>query len=200
MGDKAAPPSNSRRYLLWAGGAVGAVGAVSVATPFVLTMTPSARALAAGAPVEVDLSKIEPGMMVTVEWRGVPVWIIHRTPEMLAAIPKLNDKVADPESTQSVQPDDVNKEQRSIKPEWLVLVGICTHLGCSPSEKLKAGADSGLGDDWMGGFYCPCHGSKFDVAGRVFKGMPAPLNLKVPPYRYLSDTHLVVGEDAKKGA
>jgi ubiquinol-cytochrome c reductase iron-sulfur subunit len=147
--------------------------------------------------VEVDISKVEPGMMITVEWRGQPVWIVHRTSEMLANIPKLNDRVADPESTQPLQPSYVGKETRSIKPEYLVLVGICSHLGCSPTEKLKIGADSGLGDDWLGGFYCPCHGSKFDVSGRVLKGMPAPVNLKVPPYTYLSDTRLLIGQDSK---
>ncbi len=198
MGNSSAPSGGKRRFLLLAAtSVVGGVGAVAVAVPFVKSMTPSARARAAGAPVEVDISKVEPGMMITVEWRGQPVWIVHRTPEMLANIPKLNDRVADPESTQPLQPSYVGKETRSIKPEYLVLVGICSHLGCSPSEKLKIGADSGLGDDWLGGFYCPCHGSKFDVSGRVLKGMPAPVNLKVPPYTYLSDTRLLIGQDSK---
>lgn len=198
MANSSAPSGGKRRFLLLAAtSVVGGVGAVAVAVPFVKSMTPSARARAAGAPVEVDISKVEPGMMITVEWRGQPVWIVHRTPEMLANIPKLNDRVADPESTQPLQPSYVGKETRSIKPEYLVLVGICSHLGCSPSEKLKIGADSGLGDDWLGGFYCPCHGSKFDVSGRVLKGMPAPVNLKVPPYTYLSDTRLLIGQDSK---
>jgi len=197
MGNSSAPDGSKRRFLLAATSIVGGVGAVAAAIPFVVSMTPSARARAAGAPVEVDISKLEPGMMVTVEWRGQPVWIVHRTKEMLDNLPKLNDRVADPESSQPLQPAYVGKETRSIKPEYLVLVGICSHLGCSPTEKLKIGADSGMGDDWPGGFYCPCHGSKFDVSGRVFKGMPAPVNLKVPPYTYLSDTRLLIGQDSK---
>ena len=197
MGNSSAPDGSKRRFLLAATSIVGGVGAVAAAIPFVVSMTPSARARAAGAPVEVDISKLEPGMMVTVEWRGQPVWIVHRTKEMLDNLPKLNDRVADPESSQPLQPAYVGKETRSIKPEYLVLVGICSHLGCSPTEKLKIGADSGMGDDWPGGFYCPCHGSKFDVSGRVLKGMPAPVNLKVPPYTYLSDTRLLIGQDSK---
>jgi ubiquinol-cytochrome c reductase iron-sulfur subunit len=160
-------------------------------------MSPSARARAAGAPVEVDVSKLEPGMMITVEWRGRPVWIIHRTREMLDNLPKMDERVADPLSRQSEQPEYAANETRARNPEYLVLVGICTHLGCSPSEKLKAGPDSGLGDDWLGGFYCPCHGSKFDLAGRVLKGMPAPTNLSVPPYQFITDTRLLIGEDSK---
>jgi len=198
MANSSSPSGGKRRFLLAATSVVGGIGAVAVAVPFVRSMTPSARARAAGAPVEVDISKVEPGMMITVEWRGQPVWIVHRTAEMLANIPKMNDRVADPESSQPLQPAYVNKENRAIKPDYLVLVGICSHLGCSPTEKLKIGADSGLGDDWLGGFYCPCHGSKFDVAGRVLKGMPAPVNLKVPPYTFLSDTRILIGQD--KGA
>jgi len=197
MGNSSAPDGSKRRFLVAATSVVGGIGAVAVAVPFVRTMLPSARARAAGAPVEVDISKLEPGMMVTVEWRGQPVWIIHRTPQMLESIPKMNDRVADPESTQPLQPSYVGKETRSIKPDYIVLVGICSHLGCSPSEKLKIGADSGLGDEWLGGFYCPCHGSKFDVSGRVLKGMPAPVNLKVPPYTYLTDTRILIGQDSK---
>jgi ubiquinol-cytochrome c reductase iron-sulfur subunit len=195
MANSSSPSGGKRRFLLAATSVVGGIGAVAVAVPFVRSMTPSARARAAGAPVEVDISKVEPGMMITVEWRGQPVWIVHRTPEMLANIPKMNDRVADPESSQPLQPEYVNKESRSIKPDYLVLVGICSHLGCSPTEKLTIGADSGLGDDWLGGFYCPCHGSKFDVAGRVLKGMPAPVNLKVPPYTFLSDSRILIGQD-----
>jgi ubiquinol-cytochrome c reductase iron-sulfur subunit len=176
---------------------MGGIAGVAVAVPFVMSMTPSARARAAGAPVEVDISKVEPGMMITVEWRGKPVWIVHRTPEMLATLPKIDSEVADPKSRVDQQPDYCRNEDRSIKPEYLVLVGICTHLGCSPSQKLTAGADSGLGADWPGGFFCPCHGSKFDLAGRVFKGVPAPINLQVPPYAYLSDTRLIIGSDSK---
>ena len=186
-----------RRFLIAATGVMGGAAGVAVAVPFVLSMTPSARARAAGAPVEVDISKVEPGMMITVEWRGKPVWIVHRTPEMLASLPKIDAEVADPQSSVKQQPDYARNEARSIKPEYLVLVGICTHLGCSPSQKLTAGIDSGMGASWPGGFFCPCHGSKFDLAGRVFKGVPAPINLEVPPYAYLSDTRLIVGSDTK---
>jgi ubiquinol-cytochrome c reductase iron-sulfur subunit len=186
-----------RRFLLAATSVAGGVAGVTVAVPFVASMNPSARARAAGTPVEVDLSKVEPGMMVTVEWRGQPVWVVHRTREMIDSLPKLDGVVADPKSSMPMQPDYAKNEVRSIKPEYLVLVGICTHLGCSPSQKLAPGAESGLGEDWPGGFFCPCHGSKFDLAGRVYKGVPAPANLKVPPYAYLSDTRLLIGEDSK---
>ena len=186
-----------RRFLLAATSVAGGVAGVAVAVPFVASMNPSARARAAGAPVEVDLSRVEPGMMVTVEWRGQPVWVVHRTREMLDSLPKLDGAVADPGSSMPMQPDYAKNEARSIKPEYLVLVGICTHLGCSPSQKLAPGTESGLGDEWPGGFFCPCHGSKFDLAGRVYKGVPAPVNLRVPPYTYLSDTRLLIGEDSK---
>ena len=176
---------------------MGGVAGVAVAVPFVMSMTPSARARAAGAPVEQDISKIEPGMMITIEWRGKPVWIVHRTPEMLATLPKIDAEMEDPKSSAPMQPDYARNEARSIKPEYLVLVGICTHLGCSPSQKLAAGLDSGMGGNWPGGFFCPCHGSKFDLSGRVYKGAPAPNNLEVPPYAYLSDTRLIVGSDSK---
>ena len=188
-----------RRFLVAATSVMGGAAGVAVAVPFVMSMTPSARARAAGAPVEVDISKVEPGMMITIEWRGKPVWIVRRTPEMLASLPKIDAEVADPQSSVKQQPDYAKNEARSIKPEYLVLVGICTHLGCSPSQKLSAGVDSGMGGDWPGGFFCPCHGSKFDLAGRVFKGVPAPINLEVPPHAYLSDTRLLIGDD-KKGA
>lgn len=164
-----------------------------------MSMFPSERARAAGAPIEVDLTKIEPGMLVTQEWRGKPVWILHRTPRMLEEIRENDEVVADPESRQPMQPDYAKNEFRSIKDEYLVLVGICTHLGCSPTQKLEAGEASGLGADWKGGFFCPCHGSKFDLAGRVYKGAPAPTNLVVPPYTYLSDTRMLIGDDSKKG-
>ena len=186
-----------RRFLVGITSAVGGVAGGAVAVPFVMSMSPSARARAAGAPVEVDISKVEPGMMITIEWRGKPVWIVHRTPEMLASLSKNDAAVADPKSSAPMQPDYAKNEARSIKPEYLVLVGICTHLGCSPSQKLAAGLDSGLGSEWPGGFFCPCHGSKFDLAGRVFKGVPAPNNLEVPPYAYLSETRLIVGSDNK---
>jgi len=186
-----------RRFLLAATSVAGGVAGVAVAVPFVASMNPSARARAAGAPVEVDLSRVEPGMMLTVEWRGQPVWIVHRTREMIDSLPKLDGAVVDPGSSMPMQPDYAKNEVRSIKPEYLVLVGICTHLGCSPSQKLAPGTESGLGDEWPGGFFCPCHGSKFDLAGRVYKGVPAPVNLRVPPYTYLSDTRLLIGEDSK---
>jgi ubiquinol-cytochrome c reductase iron-sulfur subunit len=160
-------------------------------------MLPSARARAAGAPVEVDISRVEPGMMIRAEWRGQPVWVVHRTPQMLETLPLMNSRVADPDSRQPMQPDYAKNLHRSRKPEWLVLVGICTHLGCSPTDRLQAGPESGLGDDWPGGFFCPCHGSKFDLAGRVFKDVPAPTNLVVPRYAFLTDTRLLVGADTK---
>jgi len=189
--------TNKRKFLIAATSAVGAVAAAGVAIPLVLSMQPSARAKAAGAPVEVDISKIEPGMLLTVEWRGKPVWILNRTKEMLDKLPTLNGILADPNSEMPQQPDYCQNATRSIKPELLVAVGICTHLGCSPTEKLKLGGDSGMGADWPGGFFCPCHGSKFDLAARVFKGVPAPTNLVIPPHQYLSDAKLLIGVDAK---
>jgi ubiquinol-cytochrome c reductase iron-sulfur subunit len=188
---------NRRRMLVVATSAVGAVAGVATAVPFALSMAPSARARAAGAPVEVDISRLEPGMMITAEWRGQPVWIVHRTAQMLQTLPKLDSEVADPRSELPMQPDYAKNEQRSIKPELLVLIGICTHLGCSPTQKLQPGAESGLGPDWLGGFFCPCHGSKFDLAGRVYKGVPAPTNLRVPPHTYLSEARLLIGEDGR---
>ena len=186
-----------RRMLVMASGVAGTIAGIGVAAPFVMSMAPSARARAAGAPIEVDLSKIEPGMLLTVEWRGKPVWVLHRTKEMLEEIPKSDSRVVDPQSKIDQQPPYARNEVRSIKPEFLVLVGICTHLGCSPMQKLEPGAESGLGSDWTGGFYCPCHGSKFDLAGRVYKGVPAPINLEVPPYMYLSDSRIMIGQDSK---
>jgi ubiquinol-cytochrome c reductase iron-sulfur subunit len=186
-----------RRMLVIASSVAGTIAGIGVATPFVMSMVPSARARAAGGPVEVDLSKVEPGMLLTVEWRSKPVWVLHRTKEMLDEIPKSDSKVVDPLSKSAQQPPYARNEVRSIKPEYLVLVGICTHLGCVPTQKLQPGAESGLGSDWTGGFYCPCHGSKFDLAGRVYKGVPAPINLEVPPYMYLSDTRIMIGQDSK---
>ena len=188
-----------RRRLIIATAAVGGAGAVVALVPFVSSLLPSERAKAAGAPVEVDIGKLESGQMMTVEWRGKPVWIINRTKEMLATLPKLNDQVADPNSDKDMQPAYAKNENRSIKPEYMVVVGICTHLGCSPSSKFKTGAEEGMPGDWLGGFLCPCHGSTFDFAGRVFKAKPAPTNLEVPPHVYLSDTRILIGED-KKGA
>jgi ubiquinol-cytochrome c reductase iron-sulfur subunit len=189
--------NTKRRYLLIATAVAGGAAGVAAAAPFFVSMFPSARARAAGAPVEVDISRVEPGMMIRAEWRSKPVWILHRTPEMIKSLDSVEEQVADPQSDAPMQPPYAKNEYRSIKPEWLVLVGICTHLGCSPTDKLKAGPDSGLGADWTGGFFCPCHGSKFDLAGRVFKGVPAPTNLEVPRYQFVSDTRLLIGDDGK---
>lgn len=187
----------TRRNLLIASSAVGGVATVAAAVPFVASMTPSERAKAAGAPVEADIGKLQPGEKMVVEWRGKPVWIMRRTPEMLESLKSVDSKVADPSSERKQQPEYAKNEARSIKPEYLVVIGICTHLGCSPSDKLEKGANSGLGADWPGGFICPCHGSMFDLAGRVFQGMPAPSNLEVPPHKYLSDTRILIGDDGK---
>ncbi|MBE9515652.1 MAG: ubiquinol-cytochrome c reductase iron-sulfur subunit [Proteobacteria bacterium] len=189
--------SRTRRQLIALTSAVGAVGTGFAAVPFVMSWTPSERARAAGAPVEVDISKLEAGQLMTVEWRSKPVWILHRTPEMLAGLEKLSDEMVDPESRVEQQPDYVTGIARSIKPEYLVLEGICTHLGCSPQQPIKAGAVDALslGDDWPGGFFCPCHGSRFDLAGRVYKNVPAPTNLPVPPHKYLSDMRILIGVD-----
>lgn len=188
---------SKRRFLIAATSAMGGVASVAVATPLFVSWLPSERAKAAGAPVEVDIGKIEPGAMITVEWRSKPVWIINRTKEMLDSLPKVADKLADPELAIPQQPEYCKNATRSIKPEYMVMVGVCTHLGCSPSPRLKAGAESGLGEDWLGGFFCVCHGTPFDVAGRVFKGAPAPTNLIVPMHKYLTDTRLLIGEDEK---
>jgi ubiquinol-cytochrome c reductase iron-sulfur subunit len=177
----------------------GAVGGVAAAVPFVSTFAPSERAKAAGAPVEVDISALKPGEKMTVEWRGKPVWVVRRTPEQLAELPKNDPQLADPKSERKAYPipDYAKNENRSIKPEYLVVVGICSHLGCSPSDKFASGPQPSLPDDWKGGFLCPCHGSTFDMAGRVFKNKPAPDNLEVPPHMYLSDSRILIGEDKK---
>ena len=188
-----------RRRLVVATAAIGGAGAVAALVPFLSSMLPSERAKAAGAPVEVDIGNLEPGEMMTVEWRGKPVWIINRNKDMLDTLPKLLDAVVDPKSEKKMQPEYCKNETRSIKPNVLVAVGICTHLGCSPSSKFKKSVDEGMGADWLGGFLCPCHGSTFDFAGRVYKNKPAPDNLEVPPHTYLSDTRILIGED-KKGA
>lgn len=188
-----------RRFLVNLTTGVGLVGAGFAATPFVLSMMPSARARAAGAPVEIDIAKLESGQMLTVEWRGKPVWLLRRTPEMLQSLKQIEAQLADPKSeVVSQQPEYAKNDTRSIKPELLVLVGICTHLGCSPSKNFQVGPASGLGSDWQGGFFCPCHGSKFDLAGRVYKGVPAPTNMVVPPYKFAADTRVVIGEDQKE--
>jgi len=186
-----------KRTWLIATGCAGAVGGVSVAVPFVSTFAPSERAKAAGAPVEADISALKPGEKMTVEWRGKPVWILRRTPEQLAELPKNDAELADPQSERKAFPVPAyaKNEHRSLKPEYLVVVGICSHLGCSPSDKFETGAQASLPDNWPGGFLCPCHGSTFDLAGRVYKNKPAPDNLEVPPYMYLSDTRLLIGED-----
>ncbi len=178
----------------------GAVGGIAAAVPFVSSFQPSERARAAGAAVEVDISALKPGEKVTVEWRGKPVWIIKRTPEQLATLPKVDSQLADPNSERKVDeltPSYARNEHRSIKPEVLVAVGICSHLGCSPSDKFQVGAQPSLPDDWAGGFLCPCHGSTFDMAGRVFKNKPAPDNLEVPPHMYMSESRILIGEDKK---
>lgn len=190
---------SKRRFLIAATSAMGGVATVAVAAPFIMSMLPSERAKAAGAPVEVDISKVEPGSMITVEWRGKPVWIVNRNQDMLDQMGKIDDKLTDPKLDVPQQPEYTKNATRSIKPNLMVLVGICTHLGCSPSSKLNHG-EEGMGEDWPGGFFCPCHGSKFDLAGRVFKGSPAPINLEVPPHKYLSDARILigVGEDGKE--
>ena len=188
--------ARKRKFLIAATSAVGGVAVAGVAVPLVMSMLPSARAKAAGAPVEVDISKIEPGMLLTVEWRGKPVWIVNRTKEMLDLLGKHDAQLVDPSSEMPQQPDYCKNATRSIKPEYLVAVGICTHLGCSPSYRKDVGA-ADLGADWPGGFFCPCHGSRFDLAARVFKGVPAPTNLVIPPHQYLSDVKLLIGADAK---
>jgi ubiquinol-cytochrome c reductase iron-sulfur subunit len=178
----------------------GAIGSVAAAVPFVSTFAPSERAKAAGAAVEADISGLKPGEKMTVEWRGKPVWIVRRTKTQLEALKKTDPQVADPESKRNpgeLTPPYARNEWRSIKPEYLVVVGICSHLGCSPTDRFAPGAQPSLPDDWQGGFLCPCHGSTFDLAGRVFKNKPAPDNLEVPPHMYLSDTTLLIGEDKK---
>ena len=199
MGDAEDKVDSSRRTAIGVTCAIGAAGGVAAAIPFVSTFAPSERARAAGAPVEVDIGEIQPGELKRVEWRGKPVWVLRRTPEMLASLKKTDSEVADPESLRDPgnTPEYARNEYRSIKPEYLVVVGICTHLGCSPSERLAPGPQPSLPDDWQGGFLCPCHGSTFDLAGRVFKNKPAPDNLPVPPYQYVSDTRLRIGSDDK---
>ena len=185
-----------RHFLTVATIATGAVGAAFVAVPFLASWKPSARAKAMGAPVEVDISKLEPGAMVKVEWRGKAIFVVHRTPQMLALLEGMDDKLRDPGSNESDQPDFAKNEARALKPEYLVLVGVCTHLGCAPLDKFTPG-DATVAADWEGGFFCPCHGSKFDISGRVFKDVPAPTNLAVPPYQFVSDTRILIG--AEKG-
>lgn len=188
--------ARKRRFLIGTSAAIGGVGMVATAVPFVMSMFPSERAKAAGAPVEIDISKLEAGQKIDVEWRGKVVWLIHRTPDMLAALPKVAAQLADPDSSDPQQPAYAKNPTRSVKPAVFVAVGICTHLGCSPTYRRDI-APADLGADWLGGFFCPCHQSKFDLAGRVYKGMPAPTNLVIPPHRYLTDTRVLIGEDPK---
>jgi len=188
-----------RRFLVAATGAAGGVATAAAAVPFVASMLPSERAKAAGAPVEADISGLAPGEMTRVEWRGKPVWIVRRTKEMLESVKQNDVRVADPQSKRNpsgLTPEYARNEFRSIKPEYLVVVGICSHLGCSPVDKFKVQAEA-FEADWKGGFYCPCHGSLFDLAGRVYKNKPAPDNLEVPPHKYLSDSRILIGEDSK---
>lgn len=208
--NNAAPPGDSsvadniddpkrRRMLVLTAAGVGGLGSAALAAPMVFSMSPSARAKAAGAPVEADISKLTPGQLLTVEWRGKPVWVVKRTDEVLARLDADTDRLADPDSAVEMQPVYAQNSARSIKPETLVVVGICTHLGCSPSYRPEI-APSDLGEDWDGGFFCPCHGSKFDMSGRVYAGVPAPYNLEIPPYRYADESNVVVGEDPEAGA
>ena len=185
---------NRRRVLIAATSAIGAVGAAFVAVPFLSYWEPSAKARAAGAPVEADISQLEPGALLRVKWRGKPVWVVNRTEAMLTALPGLDPQLIDPTSAASDQPAYAQNPTRAIKPQYFVAIGICTHLGCSPTYRPDIAPDD-LGADWKGGFFCACHGSRFDLAGRVYAGVPAPTNLVVPPYRFVGDSMIIVGED-----
>ncbi len=199
MSDDKSIDSSKRTWLI-ATSCAGAVGTVATAIPFASSIQPSERAKAAGASIEVDISGVKLGEKITVEWRGKPVWIIRRTPEQVAALAQVEGQLADPQSQRKpseLTPEYARNQARSIKPEVFVGVGICSHLGCSPSDKFQPGAQASLPDDWAGGFLCPCHGSTFDMAGRVYKNKPAPDNLEVPPHMYLSDNKLLIGEDKK---
>ncbi len=188
--------SGRRKFLVAATSVAGGIAGAAIATPFLLSMMPSERAKAAGAPVEVDISKLEPGMLLMVEWRGRVVWVLNRTPEMLESLVKVEGELADPNSEKNQQPEYARNRTRSIKPEILVTEGVCTHLGCSPVFR-KDIAPADLGPDWQGGFFCPCHGSKFDLAGRVYKNVPAPTNMVVPPHMYMSDSRLLIGSESE---
>lgn len=196
-GDDPDLDANRRRFLTVATSAVGAAGAVGIAVPFLGSWNPSAKAKAAGAPVKADIGKLEPGQMVVVEWRGKPVYVVHRTPEMVDALVKNDGNLKDPMSEISKQPEYVTGQGRSIRPEYLVVEGLCTHLGCAPKFRPEVGAADLGGDDWRGGFFCPCHGSKFDLAGRVYQGVPASANLVVPPYSFEGDSVVVIGVDSE---
>lgn len=191
---KAGVDVGRRRFLTLTTTAVGAVGAGFAAVPFIASLAPSERAKALGAPVTIDISKLEPGQQVVAVWRRQPVWVVRRTPEMLATLDKVTAQLSDPDSEVPQQPEYIKGAARSLKPEYMVLKGICTHLGCSPKFRPDAPAPE-IAPDWQGGFFCPCHGSRFDLAGRVYSGVPAPTNLPVPPHRYANDVTLVIGED-----
>lgn len=190
---------SKRQFLSSALTVVGTVGAGYLAVPFLAQMQPSVKAMAAGAPVDVDISKIEPGQLIRVEWRGKPVWILNRSEEVLETLRTLDDQLRDPLSNNSDQPNYAKNTVRAIKPEIFIAVGLCTHLGCSPTYRPEI-APHDLGEKWKGGFFCPCHGSWFDLAGRVFTGVPAPANLEIPPHRYVTDTHLIIGESASEAS
>ena len=183
-----------RRFLVAATSVVGAAGAAGAAIPFLGSWAPSAKAKAAGAPVRVNINKIQPGQQIVAEWRGQPVFVLHRTPEIMAALPTIDGQMADPKSQESDQPDYVDAAARSIKPEILIVLGVCTHLGCSPTFRPEV-APADLGPEWVGGYFCACHGSRYDLAGRVYKGQPAPLNLPVPPHSYETDSVILIGVD-----
>ena len=185
-----------RRFLTAATAVVGGAGAVAVAVPFIKSWNPSAKAKAAGAPVEVNISKVEPGQLIRVEWRGKPVWVVRRTEEILDGLAKHDNQLRDPASVEEQQPAYAQNAVRSINPEFFIAVGLCTHLGCSPTYRPEV-APADLGADWKGGFYCPCHGSRFDLAGRVLKGSPAGTNMVVPPYYYKTDSLVLIGEDGE---
>jgi len=186
-----------RQFLTAATSAVGVAGAVGIAVPFIGSWNPSAKAKAAGAPVKADVGKLEPGQMIVVEWRGKPVYVMNRTESQLADLATLNDILKDPESLDSIQPDYIHGIDRAIRPELLVIIGLCTHLGCAPKFRPEVGAADLGGKDWLGGFFCPCHGSKFDLSGRVYSNVPAPTNLEVPPYSFEDDNILVIGVDTE---
>ena len=189
-----------RRFLTVMTSVLGLAGAGSLVGSFIASMRPSARARAAGAPVEVDISLLKDGQMLVVEWRGKPVWIVRRTDLMIDGLSQLREKLADPDSDIAQQPSYAQNEFRSIRPNVLVVLGVCTHLGCAPTKNFELGASSGLSDDWLGGFFCPCHGSKFDLAGRVYKNVPAPTNLEVPPYSFISDNRVLIGVGEEGGS
>ncbi len=190
---------SKRQFLTSALTVVGAVGTGFIAVPFLSQMQPSAKAMAAGAPVDIDITKMEPGQLIRVAWRGKPVWALNRTPEVLETLSTLNDQLADPLSNESLQPEYCKNEFRAIKPEVFITVGLCTHLGCSPTFRPEI-APPDLGDNWKGGFFCPCHGSWFDLAGRVYQGVPAPTNLEIPPHKYVTETLITVGEDNEEAS